>query len=91
MRARKPTSPAAPSEATPERPKPTPPAAPKPTTYGLEEVAAIVGVHVETIRRAIRSGELCAAKLRRNYRVSRAELARWWAAKGGGEPFEGEG
>ena len=63
----------------------------KPTTFGLEEVADIVGVHVETIRRAVRSGDLRAAKLRRNYRVSRAELVRWWAAKGGGVLFEGEG
>jgi excisionase family DNA binding protein len=59
----------------------------EPPTYGLEEVAAIVGVHVETIRRAIRDGELKAAKLPRNYRVSRIELARWWSALGGGELF----
>ena len=57
-------------------------------TYGLEEVASILGVHAETVRRAIRSGELAAFKLARNYRVSKAELTRWWAAKGGGVLFE---
>ena len=59
-------------------------------TYGLDEVAAILGVHEETVRRAIRTGELAALKLPRNYRVSRAELARWWAAKGGGQLFDAE-
>lgn len=59
-----------------------------PKTYGLDEVAAILGVHEETVRRAIRTGELSAFKLPRNYRVSRTELARWWAAKGGGKLFE---
>ena len=59
-------------------------------TYGLEEVAELLGVHAETVRRAIRGGELNAFKLARNYRVSRAEIARWWASKGGGVLFEEE-
>ena len=59
-------------------------------TYGLEEVAELIGVHAETVRRAIRAGDLNAFKVTRNYRVSRAELSRWWASKGGGVLFDDE-
>ena len=61
--------------------------------YKLNEVAELLGMHVETVRRAVRNGELRAAAIGSGrgrgagFRVSRAELARWWHAKGGGELF----
>lgn len=57
-------------------------------TYSLAEVAALAGIGVETVRRAIRAGDLAALHLPRNYRVSRVELARWWASRGGGQLFD---
>ena len=56
--------------------------------YGLAEVGAMLGVHPETVRRAIRKGELAACNLGKDYRVSRLELAKWWASKGGGRLFD---
>ena len=61
--------------------------------YTLHEVAELLKVHVETVRRAVRAGELKAAApglgkgKGSDLRVSRIELARWWRAKGGGELF----
>ena len=63
--------------------------------YTLQEVAELIKVHVETVRRAVRAGELKAAApgvgrgKGADLRVSRIELARWWRAKGGGELFNG--
>ena len=62
--------------------------------YTLQEVAEMLGVHVETIRRAVRAGTLRAASpgmgrgKGSDLRVSRVELARWWRAKGGGDLFD---
>lgn len=62
--------------------------------YTLQEVAELLKVHVETIRRVVRAGELKAAApgmgkgKGSDLRVSRIELARWWRAKGGGELFD---
>ena len=62
--------------------------------YTLQEIAELLKVHVETVRRVIRNGELKAAapglgKAKgADLRVSRTELARWWKAKGGGELFD---
>jgi excisionase family DNA binding protein len=61
--------------------------------YTLHEVAEFLRVHVETVRRAVRAGELRAASPGRgkgkgsDLRVSRIELARWWRARGGGDLF----
>ncbi len=43
--------------------------------------------HKETLRRAIRAGELQAARLGREYRISRADLQAFWTAQGGGDLF----
>lgn len=48
------------------------------------EAADICGVHAETIRRAIRKGDLQAAKLGGEWRISRADLEEWYQSKGGG-------
>jgi len=58
--------------------------------YTLHEVAELLKIHVETVRRAVRAGELKAAApglgkgKGSDLRVSRVELVRWWRAKGGG-------
>ncbi len=52
--------------------------------FTLHEVAELLKVHVETIRRAVRAGDLKAAApglgkgKGGDLRVSRIELARWW-------------
>jgi excisionase family DNA binding protein len=58
------------------------------TTYTLVEVAQLLRCHTETVRKAILDGYLQAAKLGRSYRVSRAELSKFWEAQGGGELFD---
>ena len=62
--------------------------------FTLHEVAEFLKVHVETIRRAVRAGELKAAApgvgkrgKGADLRVSRIELARWWRLRGGGDLF----
>ncbi|MDR2124947.1 MAG: helix-turn-helix domain-containing protein [Desulfovibrio sp.] len=58
------------------------------TTFTLTEAADLLSCHRETIRRAIRDGELKAAKLGvRDFRISKRELAVFWSARGGGELF----
>lgn len=57
------------------------------TTFTLAEAAKLLSCHRETLRRAIRSGELRAAKLGRGYRISRFDLESFWTASGGGDLF----
>ena len=57
------------------------------TTFTLAEAASLLSCHKETLRRAIQGGELQAAKLGREYRISRADLQAFWTAQGGGELF----
>jgi excisionase family DNA binding protein len=59
-------------------------------TFTIEEAAELLSCHPETVRREIRIGRLKAAKIGRDYRVSRLQLAQYWRAAGGGELFEGE-
>lgn len=58
------------------------------TTYTLAEAAQLLRCHKETLRKAILDGTLQAAKLGRSYRVSRADLQKFWAGCGGGELFD---
>lgn len=60
------------------------------TTYTLAEAAEVLSCHKETLRRAIQAGELQAARLGREYRISRADLQAFWTAQGGGELFTPE-
>jgi len=62
-------------------------------TYTVQEAAALVGYAAETIRRAIRFGDLKAAGGGKGdpYRISGVELERWWRdVKGGGDLFPAE-
>lgn len=60
-------------------------------TYSVREVSEVVGFSAETVRRHIRAGRLQAAGDGGTYRVSRAELERWWASLGGGQLFAESG
>ena len=57
------------------------------TTFTLAEAADLLSCHRETLRRAIRNGELRAAKLGRGFRISRFDLETFWTASGGGDLF----
>jgi excisionase family DNA binding protein len=57
-------------------------------TYTLPEAAKLLSCHTETLRRAIRDGAIMAARLGREYRLSRMELERFWRERGGGELFD---
>jgi len=57
-------------------------------TYTLGEVAELLQCHKETVRREIRAGNLRAAKIGKEYRVSKTDLEDFWAMKGGGALFE---
>lgn len=60
------------------------------TTFTLAEAAQLLHCHTETVRKAILDGSLQAAKLGRGYRISRADLQKFWTASGGGELFDKE-
>lgn len=57
------------------------------TTFTLAEAAELLSCHRETLRRAIRSGGLRAAKLGRGFRISRSDLEAFWTSSGGGDLF----
>jgi excisionase family DNA binding protein len=56
-------------------------------TFTLGEAAELLSCHRETLRKAIRDGELRAAKLGREFRISFLELEAFWTACGGGDLF----
>ncbi len=58
------------------------------TVFTLHEVAELLHCNKETVRREIADGQLRAAKIGREYRVSKSDLEEYWASKGGGALFE---
>ena len=56
--------------------------------YSPDEVAALVGLHVRTIRRFIREGRLRAAQVGKQYRIARSELEKLVGSGRGQEPAE---
>ena len=59
-------------------------------TLTLAEAARILKCHPETLRRAIKAGELRAAKMKRLVRISRSDLQEYWTTLGGGRLFDDE-
>ena len=57
------------------------------TTFTLAEAAGLLSCHTETLRRAIKNGTLYAARLGREYRISRTDLQAFWTARGGSDLF----
>lgn len=59
--------------------------------YSVTDAAELLSVHRRTLLKAISAGRLKAARLGTNdFRVSKAELARFWSEAGGGELFTGQ-
>lgn len=58
--------------------------------YTTAEVAEMCDLSIETIRRAIRSGDLPAAKFGSppSYRISAPDLNDWWRSRGGNRLVE---
>ena len=56
--------------------------------FSIVQAAELVGLSHKTVLRAIARGDLQAAQLGRQYRISRISLERWWQEKGGGPLFE---
>ncbi len=56
-------------------------------TFSAKEAAEILGVTAETIRRAIRKKTLKAAKVGKDFRISRTDLQEYYRDLGGGELF----
>lgn len=55
--------------------------------YSVKEAALLLKCNPETIRRAIRRGKLKAAKLGKDFRISKLDLIEYWRSVGGGELF----
>lgn len=55
--------------------------------FSLKEAAELLDCHPDTLRRAIKNGKLKAAKLDKNYRISKTDLAEYYRSMGGGELF----
>lgn len=55
--------------------------------FTVEQVAELLKVHPETIRLAIRRGQLKAAKVGRSFRIARPDLESFYRIRGGGELF----
>jgi len=55
--------------------------------FTVEEVAELLGVHPETIRRAIKRKELKAAKIGKAWCISKLDLEDYYQNKGGGKLF----
>ena len=59
-----------------------------PQTYSMSEAAELTGYSTRTLRRAIDAGDLLACRQSSgSIRISRAELAKWWRLRGGGDLF----
>ncbi|MBX3015658.1 MAG: helix-turn-helix domain-containing protein [Caldilineaceae bacterium] len=56
--------------------------------YSPEEVAALVGLHVRTIRRFIHEGRLTAVRVGKQYRITQSDLEKLVGAQRAAEPAE---
>lgn len=55
--------------------------------YNVREAAVLLGVTAETLRREVRKGNLKAAKVGRDLRISKADLEAYYRTRGGGDLF----
>jgi len=60
---------------------------PSKTVYNVNEAADVLNCHPQTLRRAIRSGVLKAARIGKAVSISRFDLEAYYRAKGGGQLF----
>lgn len=57
--------------------------------FTVSQVAEVMGVHEETVRRWIRAGELAAANIGKGYQVDRSDLETFYHSRGGEGPLFG--
>jgi excisionase family DNA binding protein len=57
-------------------------------TFTLVEAAALLSCHPDTLRRAIKAGKLKAAKIIKDYRISKTDLEEYYRNMGGGALFK---
>lgn len=55
--------------------------------FSLKDASEILECHPETLRKAIKAGELKAAKIGTEYRISKSDLQDFWTIRGGGKLF----
>ena len=55
--------------------------------FSVAEAAGLLGCHPQTLRLAIKNGKLQAARLGKNFAISRPALEDYFAAAGGGKLF----
>ena len=55
--------------------------------YNTVDAAKVLGLHPERLRQLVRAGEIPAARLGKNWRISRVALADYFRRVGGGELF----
>lgn len=55
----------------------------KPVTYTVEDIAEVLHVTPDSVRRWIREGKMQAARIGNGYVITRTELERYWASQGG--------
>ena len=60
-----------------------------PKTYTVKQVAEILRVHVDTIRRQIRKGNIRTIQVGRHYLILEEELDRLWEEGWKGSQFKG--
>ena len=57
--------------------------------YSLPEAAEFLGMNKEVLRRKLKAGEVHAAKMGKEWRVSRHDLEEYYQRRGGGRLFGG--
>ena len=55
--------------------------------YSLLEAAALIGMNDQVLRRKLKAGEIRAAKMGREWRISRHDLDEYYQRRGGGRLF----
>ena len=55
--------------------------------FTVAEAAELLRCHEQTVRRAIKNGKLQAARLGKNFAISRPAIEDYFAAAGGGKLF----
>jgi len=57
-------------------------------TLTVSEVADLLALAEQTIRRKLRAGEIPGVQTGKGWRISKVALAEWWRDEGGGQLFD---
>ena len=55
--------------------------------FSLQEAAAILGLHRNTVSRLLNQGDIRGIRIGREWRISCADMEIWWRSNGGGRLF----